>query len=53
MPSASTRTNPNGRWSHSVVMEKEGPNDGLVSLKSAKWVGPDRSPRLLSLRRDA
>ena len=26
------------RWPHSVVYEKEGPNDGLVSLKSAKWV---------------
>lgn len=25
------------KWSHSVIMEKEGPNDGLVSLKSAKW----------------
>lgn len=26
------------RWSHSVILEKEGPNDGLVSLKSARWV---------------
>ncbi|KAH9937239.1 uncharacterized protein B0H18DRAFT_969715, partial [Fomitopsis serialis] len=25
------------KWPHSVVMEKEGPNDGLVSLKSARW----------------
>ena len=34
-------------------MEKEGPNDGLVSLKSAKWVRPNRSPRLLSMNSDA
>lgn len=26
------------RWPHSVVLEKEGPNDGLVSLQSAQWV---------------
>ncbi|KAI0756781.1 Alpha/Beta hydrolase protein [Daedaleopsis nitida] len=25
------------KWPHSVVLEKEGPNDGLVSLQSAKW----------------
>ncbi|EJF66902.1 alpha/beta-hydrolase [Dichomitus squalens LYAD-421 SS1] len=25
------------KWPHSVVYEKEGPNDGLVSLQSAKW----------------
>ncbi|EKM61294.1 uncharacterized protein PHACADRAFT_84056, partial [Phanerochaete carnosa HHB-10118-sp] len=25
------------KWSHSVIFEKEGPNDGLVSLKSARW----------------
>lgn len=25
------------RWSHSVIMSKEGPNDGLVSVQSAKW----------------
>lgn len=25
------------RWPHSIVLEKEGPNDGLVSLKSARW----------------
>ncbi|TFK56594.1 alpha/beta-hydrolase [Heliocybe sulcata] len=25
------------KWSHSVILEKEGPNDGLVSLTSAKW----------------
>ncbi|EMD41945.1 hypothetical protein CERSUDRAFT_110499 [Gelatoporia subvermispora B] len=25
------------KWPHSVILEKEGPNDGLVSLKSAKW----------------
>ncbi|CAL1695126.1 unnamed protein product [Somion occarium] len=25
------------KWSHSVILEKEGPNDGLVSLESAKW----------------
>lgn len=26
------------RWPHSIVLEKEGPNDGLVSLQSAQWV---------------
>lgn len=26
------------KWPHSVVLEKEGPNDGLVSVESAKWV---------------
>jgi triacylglycerol lipase len=26
------------RFSHSVVLEKEGPNDGLVSILSARWV---------------
>jgi len=26
------------RWPHSVILEKEGPNDGLVSIESAKWV---------------
>jgi triacylglycerol lipase len=25
------------RWSHSVILAKEGPNDGLVSVQSAKW----------------
>ncbi|KAF5375001.1 hypothetical protein D9758_000462 [Tetrapyrgos nigripes] len=25
------------KWPHSVVLEKEGPNDGLVSVHSAKW----------------
>ncbi|KAH9948166.1 Alpha/Beta hydrolase protein, partial [Amylocystis lapponica] len=25
------------KWPHSVVMEKEGANDGLVSLQSARW----------------
>jgi len=25
------------RWPHSVIMEREGPNDGLVSVESAKW----------------
>ncbi|KAI0347830.1 alpha/beta-hydrolase [Trametopsis cervina] len=25
------------KWSHSVILEKEGPNDGLVSLNSARW----------------
>ncbi|KAJ3721594.1 Alpha/Beta hydrolase protein [Lentinula raphanica] len=25
------------KWPHSVVLEKEGPNDGLVSVQSAKW----------------
>ncbi|KAI0673363.1 alpha/beta-hydrolase [Trametes maxima] len=25
------------KWPHSVVYEKEGPNDGLVSLQSARW----------------
>ena len=32
------------RWPHSVVYEKEGPNDGLVSLKSARWVRPALPP---------
>lgn len=26
------------KWPHSVILEKEGPNDGLVSVESAKWV---------------
>lgn len=25
------------KWPHSVVLEKEGPNDGLVSVHSARW----------------
>ncbi|KAH9857955.1 Alpha/Beta hydrolase protein [Lenzites betulinus] len=25
------------KWPHSIVLEKEGPNDGLVSLTSARW----------------
>lgn len=25
------------KWPHSVVLEREGPNDGLVSVESAKW----------------
>ncbi|TDL28210.1 alpha/beta-hydrolase [Rickenella mellea] len=25
------------RWPHSVILEKEGPNDGLVSVASSKW----------------
>ncbi|KAG1749811.1 Alpha/Beta hydrolase protein [Suillus paluster] len=25
------------KWPHSVILEKEGPNDGLVSVESAKW----------------
>jgi len=25
------------KWSHSVILGKEGPNDGLVSVESAKW----------------
>jgi len=25
------------KWPHSVVLEKEGPNDGLVSVESSKW----------------
>ncbi|KAF8274019.1 Alpha/Beta hydrolase protein [Lactarius quietus] len=25
------------KWPHSVILEKEGPNDGLVSIESAKW----------------
>ncbi|KAJ4484907.1 Alpha/Beta hydrolase protein [Lentinula edodes] len=25
------------KWPHSVVLEREGPNDGLVSVQSAKW----------------
>ena len=26
------------KWPHSVILEKEGPNDGLVSVASSKWV---------------
>jgi triacylglycerol lipase len=26
------------KYPHSVVMEEEGPNDGLVSVESSKWV---------------
>jgi triacylglycerol lipase len=29
---------PCNRWPHSVILEKEGPNDGLVSVASSKWV---------------
>lgn len=25
------------KWPHSVILAKEGPNDGLVSVSSAKW----------------
>ncbi|PPQ65778.1 hypothetical protein CVT24_011995 [Panaeolus cyanescens] len=25
------------KWPHSVLLDKEGPNDGLVSVESAKW----------------
>ncbi|KAK4685601.1 triacylglycerol lipase, partial [Tremellales sp. Uapishka_1] len=25
------------RWPHSVILKKEGPNDGLVSVQSARW----------------
>ncbi|KAI0066489.1 alpha/beta-hydrolase [Artomyces pyxidatus] len=25
------------KWPHSVILEKEGPNDGLVSVESARW----------------
>ncbi|KAF8323154.1 alpha/beta-hydrolase [Clavulina sp. PMI_390] len=25
------------KWPHSVILEAEGPNDGLVSVKSSKW----------------
>jgi len=25
------------RWPYTVILEKEGPNDGLVSVKSSKW----------------
>jgi triacylglycerol lipase len=25
------------KYSHSVILDKEGPNDGLVSIQSAKW----------------
>ncbi|KAF8167720.1 Alpha/Beta hydrolase protein [Crassisporium funariophilum] len=28
------------KWPHSVILEKEGPNDGLVSVESSKWVRP-------------
>jgi triacylglycerol lipase len=34
----SMRTELSIRFSHSVVLEKEGPNDGLVSVLSARWV---------------
>lgn len=27
------------KWPHSVILEKEGENDGLVSVESSKWVG--------------
>jgi triacylglycerol lipase len=26
------------KWPHTVILEKEGPNDGLVSVESSKWV---------------
>lgn len=26
------------KWPHSVILAKEGPNDGLVSVESSKWV---------------
>jgi hypothetical protein len=26
------------RWPHSIILEREGPNDGLVSVESSKWV---------------
>ena len=29
------------RWPHTVIAEKEGPNDGLVSVESSKWVSID------------
>ena len=32
------------KWSHAVVLEKEGPNDGLVSLQSAQWVSHHVTP---------
>jgi len=25
------------KWPHSVILEREGPNDGLVSVESSKW----------------
>ncbi|KAF9457354.1 Alpha/Beta hydrolase protein [Collybia nuda] len=25
------------KWPHSIILEKEGPNDGLVSVESSKW----------------
>lgn len=28
---------PDSRWPHSVILAKEGPNDGLVSVQSAQW----------------
>lgn len=31
------------KWPHSVILEKEGPNDGLVSVESAKWVSARRT----------
>jgi len=46
VPSSSTLTR--YRWPHSVILEKEGPNDGLVSVDSAKWVHiPDLTPKIL------
>lgn len=35
---ASSLTFTHCRWPHSVILEKEGPNDGLVSVESSKWV---------------
>jgi triacylglycerol lipase len=31
------------KWPHSVVLEHEGENDGLVSVASSKWVRVSRS----------
>lgn len=36
LPVASVLTR--SRYPHSVILEKEGPNDGLVSVASSKWV---------------
>lgn len=34
------------KFPHSVILEREGPNDGLVSVESAKWVCSDSSSTL-------
>lgn len=29
------------KHSHSIIQSQEGPNDGMVSVTSSKWGGPD------------